>query len=165
MAGGAGQWKMLIRDMAILRKRRRTWLANGDACPSWDGMKDGGCARLTSRCSAAWSAMTAPFQIEAAEVGQPLEAATLEHRAALAGVVKLTIADKVNMQPTKAQHVPRASLSISMLGPQVPHWWWHAADLHCRRRTTVAGDLRAAPPRFRRRPAVQRSKCACSSAI
>src|SRR3546814_19746422 len=31
----------------------------------------------------------APLQIEAAEVGQPLEAATLEHRAALAGVVEV----------------------------------------------------------------------------
>src|SRR3546814_12204882 len=39
VAGGAGQWKMLIRDMAAPAKGRRDMAPNGDACPSWGGMK------------------------------------------------------------------------------------------------------------------------------
>ncbi|MCE7774741.1 hypothetical protein CXK91_06210 [Stutzerimonas stutzeri] len=39
VAGGAGQWKMLIRDMAAPANGRRDMAPNGDACPSWGGMK------------------------------------------------------------------------------------------------------------------------------
>ena len=85
----------------------------------------------------------APFQVEAAEIGQPSKPPTLGHRAALAGVVKLTIADRNIRWPLLG--TPRASLSISMLAAG-PTWWWHAADLRvCRRRTTRPGDL---APRF-----------------
>src|SRR3546814_14302804 len=92
VAGGAGQWKMLIRDMAAPAKGRRDMAPNGDACPSWGGMKRRRVARRGSPAVVVQREVgddLAPLQIEAAEVGQPLEAATLEHSAALAGVVEI----------------------------------------------------------------------------
>src|SRR5690606_13383255 len=79
VAGGSGQWKMLIRDMAAPAKRRRDMAPNGDACPSWGGMKGRWVARRGSPAVVVQREVSddlAPFQIEAAEVGQPLEAAT-----------------------------------------------------------------------------------------
>ena len=53
---------------------------NGDACPSWGGMKERWVARRGSPAVVVQREVSddlAPFQIEAAEVGQPLEAAPL----------------------------------------------------------------------------------------
>src|SRR3546814_15538032 len=58
----------------------------------------------------------APLQIEAAEVGQPLEAATLEHRAALAGVVEAHHRGQEHAL-TAAQHAPGV-VEHQHVGPQ-----------------------------------------------
>src|SRR3546814_16456375 len=78
VAGGAGQWKMLIRDMAAPAKGRRDMAPSGDACPSWGGMKRRRVARRGSPAVvvqlAAGGDLAAP-QIEAAELGPHHQAA------------------------------------------------------------------------------------------
>jgi len=87
----------------------------------------------------------APFQIEAAEVGQPLEAATLEHRAALAGVVEAHHRGQEHAL-TAAQHA-QGVVEHQHVGPQVPLGGGTLQTFACAvAEPLVAGDLRAALP-------------------
>src|SRR3546814_1796102 len=90
----------------------------------------------------------APLQIEAAEVGQPLEAATLEHRAALAGVVEAHHRGQEHAL-TAAQHA-QGVVKHQHVGPQVPLGGGTLQTFACAvAEPLVTGDLRAALPGLR----------------
>src|SRR5574340_376583 len=148
VAGGAGQWKMVIRDMAAPAKGRRDMAPNGDARPSWGGMKGRWVARRGLPAVVEQREVSddlAPFQIEAAEVRQNLEAAPLAHRADLAGVVEAHHRGQEHALAA-AQHT-QGVVEHQHVGPQVPLGGGTLQTFACAvAEPLVAGDFGAALP-------------------
>mmetsp|Transcript_59151 Transcript_59151/g.139338 ORF Transcript_59151/g.139338 Transcript_59151/m.139338 type:complete len:313 (-) Transcript_59151:2027-2965(-) len=109
-------------DMIHSYEERRDMAPHRDACPSWGGRKGRTLAGRSSSPAVVVQRQVgddlAPFQVEAAQVGQTLEAATLEHRTALTGVVEAH--HRGQEHPLAAAQDAEGVVEHHQLWPQIP---------------------------------------------